>query len=227
MSVDLQLLGPPQLVVDGVPRRLKGRKSWGLLANLLLEPRTTRRELVNRLFADAEDPMATLRWHLLQVRRAVEPARIIETSGQLQFTGDSRIDALEVLEGKVPMEQVRAVCRGELLEGMSFHEVPAFELWISLQRNRLSAASGDTLRWAATMLARTDPTEALALLERALLADPFNDSMHELAVDVHLRQSKAAAQEYIARVKKLYAQELGADLPASILRPLSIPALSP
>ncbi len=74
MGVDIRLLGPPQIVVEGEPRRLKGRKSWGLLAHVLLEPRTTRRELVDRLFADAEDPMATLRWHLLQVRRAVEPA---------------------------------------------------------------------------------------------------------------------------------------------------------
>jgi DNA-binding SARP family transcriptional activator len=177
MGVDLRLLGPPQIVVDGEPRRLKGRKSWGLLANLLLEPKTTRRELVDRLFADAEDPMATLRWHLLQVRRAVEPAQIVENAGHLQMVADDlRVDAVEVLESLVPVEEVRVVCRGELLEGMSFHEAPAFELWISLQRTRVAAASGDILRWAASMLARTNPPEALALVERALLADPFNDS---------------------------------------------------
>ncbi|CAN5890980.1 hypothetical protein BH23ACT12_BH23ACT12_23240 [soil metagenome] len=76
MGVEIRLLGPPQIVVDGAPRVLKGRKSWGLLATVLLEPHTTRRQLVDRLFADAEDPMATLRWHLLQVRRAVQPAGI-------------------------------------------------------------------------------------------------------------------------------------------------------
>ena len=228
MGVDIRLLGPPQIVVDGVPRRLKGRKSWGLLANVLLEPKTTRRELVNRLFADADDPMATLRWHLVQVRRAVEPGQIVETAGHMQFAGDgSRVDAVEVLGGLVPIEEVRTVCRGELLEGMSFHETPAFELWISLQRNRVAAATGDTLRWAATMLARTNPPEALVLVERALLADPFNDSMHELAVDMHLQQSSAAAQEYVDRVKRLYEQELGAELPASILRPLTSAASSP
>jgi DNA-binding SARP family transcriptional activator len=227
MGVDIRLLGPPQICVDGHPRRLKGRKSWGLLANLLLEARTTRRELVDRLFADAEDPMATLRWHLLQVRRAVEPARIVETGGRLSFAGDlPRVDAVEVLEGLVPMEQVRSVCRGELLEGMSFHEAPAFEMWISLQRTRLAAAAGDTLRWAASMLAGTDPPEALALVERALLADPFNDAMHELAVDIHLHNSRAAAEAYVGRVRRLYQQELGAGLPQSILRPFSAPGSS-
>ncbi len=228
MGVDIRLLGPPQIVVDGEPRRLKGRKSWGLLATVLLEPNTTRRNLVDRLFADADDPMATLRWHLLQVRRAVEPAGIVETAGHLQLTGDGiRVDAVEVLESLVPMEQVRAVCRGELLEGMSFHETPGFELWISLQRNRVAAAAGDILRWAASMLARANPPEALALVERALLTDPFNDAMHELAVDIHLQQSRAAAEGYVERVSRLYEQELGAGLPASVLRPLTSIASSP
>lgn len=228
MGVDIRLLGPPQIVVDGAPRRLKGRKSWGLLANVLLEPNTTRRNLVDRLFADAEDPMATLRWHLLQVRRAVEPAQIVEDAGHLRVAGDGvRVDAAEILESRVPMEEVRSVCRGELLEGLSFHETPAFELWISLQRNRVGAASGDILRWAASMLSRSNPQEALALVERALLADPFNDSMHELAVDIHLQQSRAAADGYVDRVRELYEQELGTELPESIQRPLTSPATSP
>lgn len=221
MGVDIRLLGPPQIVVDGEPRRLKGRKAWGLLANVLLEPNTTRRNLVDRLFADADDPMATLRWHLLQVRRAVEPAEIVETGGHLQLTGEGiRVDAVDVLESLVPMEEVRSVCRGELLEGMSFHEAPAFELWISLQRTRVGAAAGDILRWAASMLSRTNPQEALALLERALVTDPFNDAMHELAVDIHLQRSRSAAEGYVDRVRRLYEQELGIALPASIRRPL-------
>jgi tetratricopeptide (TPR) repeat protein len=224
MGVEIRLLGPPQIVVDGAPRVLKGRKSWGLLANVLLEPHTTRRNLVERLFADAEDPMATLRWHLLQVRRALEPVGIVETGGHLQLTGDGvRVDALEVLESRVPIEQVREVCRGELLEGMSFHEAPAFELWISLQRTRVAAAAADILRWAASMLARTNPPEALALVERALLADPF----HELAVDIHLQRGRAAAHEYVERIRRLYDRELGAELPGSVLRPLASTASSP
>ncbi|HEX2178766.1 MAG TPA: hypothetical protein VHL54_04490 [Actinomycetota bacterium] len=228
MGVDIRLLGPPQILVDGEPRRLKGRKSWGLLANVLLEPNTTRRNLVDRLFTDADDPMATLRWHLLQVRRAVEPAGIVETGGHLQLAGDDiRVDAVEVLESLVPTQEVRSVCRGELLEGMSFHETPAYELWISLQRTRMAAAVGDILRWAASMLARTNPQEALALVERALLTDPFNDSLHELAVDVHLQQSRPAAEEYVNLVRRMYEQELGAKLPESILRPLTSRASSP
>jgi DNA-binding SARP family transcriptional activator len=228
MGVDIQLLGQPQITVDGGLHRLKGRKSWGLLANVLLESKPTRRQIVDRLFADADDPMASLRWHLLQVRRAIEPGQIVETGGHLRFTGTGcRVDAVEILNGLLPLEQVSDVCRGELLEGMSFAETPPFDLWISLQRTRVAAAVGDTLRWAATVLSRTNPTEALALLERALLADPFDDSIHELAVGISARQSAAAAHAYIDRVRNVYKQELGVELPESILRPLSSPAISP
>lgn len=228
MSVDIQLLGPPQLKVDGTPRRLKGRKSWGLLTSLLLESNPTRRELAQRLFTDTDDPMATLRWHLLQVRRAIDPVAIVEDGGRLAVRGETKVDVIDVLNASVAVEDVSAVCRGDLLEGMSFHEVPSFDLWISLQRNRVSAAVGDMLRWAATMLARRSPSEALALLERALLDDPFNDSIHELAVDIYAAQGNAAAAEaYIDRVTQLYEQELGVELPASITRPLQRATAAP
>ena len=221
MGVDIRLLGPPQITVDGTPRRLRGRKSWGLLAGLLLESAPTRRDLADRLFADADDPMATLRWHLLQVRRAIEPVDIVDNAGRLQIGAVSTVDAVGVLNGAVPLETVRDVCCGELLEGLSFHDAPSFDLWISLQRNRVSAAVGDMLRWAATMLAQSNPPEALALLERALLNDPFDDSIHELAVEIYASQNaRAAAQDYVERVRNLYRQEMDIDLPQSILRPL-------
>jgi DNA-binding SARP family transcriptional activator len=226
MGVDIRLLGPPQISVDGAQRRLKGRKSWGLLAGLLLESNPTRRELADRLFADADDPMATLRWHLLQVRRAIAPAEIVESSGRLQITSAGSVDAVEVLNGAVDLEEVKQVCRGELLEGLSFHETPSFDLWISLQRNRVSAAVGDTLRWAATMLAYSNPTEALVLLERALTNDPFNDAIHELAIETYVAQNNpAAARQYADRVGQLYRREMGMDLPESILRPLNRPSV--
>ena len=61
-------------------------------------------------------------------------------------------------------------------------------------------------------------SEALALVERALLAHPFNDAMHELAVDIHLQQGRSA-EECVGRVRRMYEQGLGARLPESILRP--------
>jgi DNA-binding SARP family transcriptional activator len=37
MGFELRVLGPPAIEREGEPQRLAGRKSWGLLAYLLLE----------------------------------------------------------------------------------------------------------------------------------------------------------------------------------------------
>ena len=55
-----------------------------------------------------------------------------------------------------------------------------------LRRSRVGAAVGEVLAWAASTLAHTEPDAALELIGRATRADPFNDSLHELAVEVHM-----------------------------------------
>ena len=70
--LEIRLLGAPALLRDGTPVPLTGRKTWGLLAYLLLEPRPpTRIDALSRLSPDADDPQAALRWLLHQVRRAI------------------------------------------------------------------------------------------------------------------------------------------------------------
>ena len=91
MALDLQLLGQPAITRDGLPVSLSGRKPWGLLAFLLLEPHPTRREVASRLVPEANDPLAALRWLLHQVRRAIEPeGTIVELDGRWSFGWPTR-----------------------------------------------------------------------------------------------------------------------------------------
>ena len=54
------------------PYRLRSRKSWALLAYLLLTERpTSRGRLAELLFAEADDPLRALRWSLAEIRRAL------------------------------------------------------------------------------------------------------------------------------------------------------------
>ena len=102
MVLEVQLLGQQAIVRDGEPVRLSGRKPWGFLVFLLLEPRPTRREVAARLMPEANDPLASLRWLLHQLRRALEPeATIVERDGRLdlRLSADVRIDLLELLGG--------------------------------------------------------------------------------------------------------------------------------
>jgi DNA-binding SARP family transcriptional activator len=221
------LLGRPRIEAGGRPVRLAGRKPWGLLAYLCLEPWATRQELAGLLFSAADDPLAALRWSLLQVRRALTGlADVPEEHGRLSiaFAADVEVDVLSVLSGDVPVNEAKRLPSGELLEGLAFGDEPGFDGWLLLQRSRVGAAVGEVLAWAASTLAHAEPEAALEIIGRATRADPFNDSLHELAVEIHvLRGDHPAAEAWVRHVTALYGKELGEPAPETIRRPLDRP----
>jgi len=226
MPLRIRLLGRPVLDSDEQPMRLEGRKTWALLAYVLLQPRApTRRELVDRLWSDADDPLGAARWALSQVRKALTPsAEIVERDGRLAFEPRAHVtvDARDLLDGRWDASGVEDLVRGPLLEGMEFGETPDFARWLDVQRVRVASASGEALRSAATLLARTDGDRALALAERGLVEQPYDEELHQLIVEIHvLRGDRPRAQAYVDRVRKRYRDDLGLDLPPSVARPLT------
>jgi DNA-binding SARP family transcriptional activator len=226
----IRLLGAPSLARDGEAARLEGRKTWALLTYLLLEPHPpTRRELVDRLWSEADDPLGAARWALSQVRKALAgAATIVERDGRLVLepATDLSIDARELLDGRWDASNVEAIVRGELLEGMDFDEAPEFARWLGIQRARVSSAAADALRSAATFFARSEPERALALAERGLLVDPFDDALHALIVGVHVvRGDVVRARAYVESVDRRYRTELGVSAPATISHAIDRPQL--
>jgi hypothetical protein len=73
MSITIQLLGRPRITRGTTAGyKLRSRKSWGLLAYLILSERpATRSQLASLLFAEADDPIRALRWCLAEIRRAL------------------------------------------------------------------------------------------------------------------------------------------------------------
>lgn len=134
---------------------------------------------------------------------------------------DARVDVVELFGGVLATERAEEVCGHELLEGLAFDDLPAFDMWLSLQRARVATACADVLRWSATLLVRRAPDKALALIAAGLLRDPFNDGLHELAVQAHVALGdRAAADAHIQRVTRLYRQELGCKPDPAIMRAL-------
>lgn len=230
MALRVRLLGRPSLEHDGASRRLEGHKTWALLTYLLLEPRApTRRELADLLGSEADDPLGAVRWSLSQVRKAINPpAEIAERDGRIKIDAEVLVvDAGELLRGEWNEVSIDDLVRGELLEGMSFDDAPAFDTWLQMQRARVATAAADALRWAATLLAHREPDRALALAERALRTEPFDDGLHELVVEIHTaRGDRDRARAYVAGLTRRYRDELAIDPPASISRPLDRPARS-
>ncbi len=232
MTLRIRLIGRPEIEQDGTVQPLAGHKPWALLAYLLLVSRPpTRRELAERIWPEANDPLAALRWALLQARRALEPdGRIVEHDGRLEveLPADALVDARVVLSRALEPGDAAALGTGELLEGFAFDDAPEFDEWLALERQRLASALREALRWAATMLARSSPDDALTLAERALTLDPLSDPLHELIVDIHVgRGDRAAAERHVARAERRYRDELGEPAPESIRRPLERTATSP
>src|SRR6478672_11634790 len=79
-GLSVQLLGRPGLEVDGASGyRFRSRKSWAVLAFLLLGERPpTRSQLAALLFSEADDPARALRWSLTEIRRALGPGATID-----------------------------------------------------------------------------------------------------------------------------------------------------
>lgn len=228
MPLAIRLIGPPSLSLDGNAREISGHKPWGLLAYLLLASvPPSRREMTDLLWPDAEDPLAALRWSLHQVRRGMAPhASVVQKDGRLRVElSDATVDVQAILRGDLGPDQVDALGQGDLLEGLFFDDAPAFEHWLTLERQRMSSAHREALRWAAGALARTDPDRALRMIQRILAFDPTDDAVHELAVDIHVtRGDRAAAERYLESVARIYRAELGTDAPREIRRPLERPA---
>jgi len=227
MAARIRLLGEPDLEIDGEPRTLSGHKTWALLAYLLLGSRTGRRDIAELLWPDAADPLAAERWTLLQVRRSLRSVATIDAiDGRLAISvdPDTAVDALVLLAGAASPEGAEDLARGELLSGMFFDDAPAFEQWLSLERQRLQSAQRDALRHGAMTLAPSDPERALRLVERALSFEPFDDSLHELAVDIHLAHGgRTAAEAYAAAAERRYRADLDVGLPETVRRPLIRP----
>src|SRR5207244_9237142 len=132
-----------------------------------------------------------LRWSLRKVRKALNPpAEIAERDGRIKIDAEVLVvDAGELLRGEWDESSIDDLVRGELLEGMSFGEAPAFDTWLQVQRAHVASAGADALRWAATLLAPREPDRALALAERALRGEPFADALHELELDITATRS--------------------------------------
>jgi DNA-binding SARP family transcriptional activator len=220
MTVEIQLLGAPQLRSGGEPRALRGRKAWSLLAYLLCAERpATREHLAELLFPDAEDPLGALRWNLAELRRGLGPDAI---DGQrevaLVLPEDAVVD-VRVLRDGAPAEAAALSCLGrELLEGVDASPTPAFDAWLRLERSRVRGMAEAALHEAAlAQLAAGDPRGGAEIATRLVALNPFDENFHELLVRCHVDAGdREAARACAAACVELMRRELGREPSPSV-----------
>ncbi|MET0350082.1 MAG: BTAD domain-containing putative transcriptional regulator [Rhizobacter sp.] len=213
MSVSLHLLGRPRIERgDGEAVVPRGRKAWGLLAYLALRPAgASRSHLAGLLFADAEDPLAALRWNLRELRRALGDGALRGDPLTLPRDLLARVDVDVVAHGHWRDALDLPGLGSELLEGLPFGGSPSFEVWLDGQRRHAAALTTALLREAAlARLAEGAAAEAAALARRLVALDPLDENFQVLLVrSLGAAGDGLGAARQAAACRALFDRELG------------------
>ena len=217
----VRLLGRPCLVGTGPePYRMRSRKSWALLAYLLLTERPAGRgRLAELLFAEADDPLRALRWSLAEIRRALGEHGDIEGDPVVLTLGDDvQVDALLLLHGAWADAMEVAGLGGELLDGPVVRGAPAFESWLLSERRRLASAAEAVLHEAALgLLARGELDRARGFAVRAAAMSPLDENHQALVIRLYrLSGDDQAAERQYRAFARLLDDELGARPGAAV-----------
>ena len=213
-TLSIRLLGRPGIErADGATYRLRSRKSWALLAYLLLtEVAPTRSQLAALLFAEADDPLRALRWSLVEIRRGLGDGASLDGDPLvLRLPGDAVLD-VDVLVHRSWADAVEVVgLDADLLDGLAIRGASAFESWLLSERRRVAAAAEAILHEAAVgLLARGALDRALGFAVRAAAMSPLDENHQALLIRIYrLCGDDTAAEQQYAAWSELLQAELG------------------
>jgi len=221
MSRTVHLLGRPRIETATGGYQMRSRKSWALLAYLILSERPpTRSQLATLLFDEADDPLGALRWGLSEIRRALGDGVVVEGDPVvLRLGADTVVDADVVTRGAWD-DAVRLPSLGStLLEGLTVRGDSAFDSWLLSEQRRLAAASEEILHEAAlAALAQGTYDVAIRYAVQLVAMTPLDENHHALLIRLYrLAGEDDAAQRQLAVCARLLRTQLG-TLPGPAVR---------
>ena len=229
--LEVNLLGRPEVLLDGRPVVVDTRKAIALLAFLTVETSGSRDSLAGLFWADApqERARATLRRTLSALRGATHSDLIGADRNLVTLIGPVRSD-LDILDAEIAATRdhghdPRDVCerciphlrnaadlyRGDFLEGFSVKASPEFEDWVRNMSETVRIRIGETYHRLGTALAAAgDYPGAITTVNRWLELDPLHEPAHRFLMLLHAWSGDrpGAIEAYRACVTVL-EQELG------------------
>ena len=214
-GLSIRLLGRPGLEIDGTEGyRFRSRKSWAVLAFLLLSERPpTRSRLASLLFSEADDPLRALRWCLAEIRRGLGPGGALDGDPvALALPSGSRVDVDVLVHGHWRDAVDLPGLGADLLDGLAVANAAPFEAWLLSQRRRLASAAESILHEAALgYLSRQELSRARDLAVRAAVMSPLDENHQALLIRIYrLAGDDQAAQRQYDAWAVTAEQELGA-----------------
>ena len=214
MTLAVHLLGRPRVERAGGGRyQFRSRKSWAVLAYLILNERPpTRGQLASLLFAEADDPLRALRWSLTEIRRCLGADGTLDSDPLvLRLAPDAVVDVTVVAHGSWTAAVDLPGLGADLLDGLTIQAAPAFESWLLSERRRVAAAAEAILHEAALgSLSRDDLSAARAYAVRATAMSPLDENHQALLIRLYrLDGDYDAAQKQYAACVEMFDRELG------------------
>lgn len=218
--LDIRLLGPPDLSLDGAPAppELLWRKHLALLAYLALSPRRarTRDHLVGLLWGDKAETSArhSLREAIRVIRQALG-ADAVNTEGQLVRLSEAgiRLDtqAFAASVSREAWEDAARLVAGEFMEGFGVPGASPFEDWLTAERADWRRRVTDvTVRVARACLRSGRIDQARRAAGRALAAEPLSDLAVQTAMQAEALAGDPAAALQVFATFERRLQEAGA-----------------
>lgn len=219
--ITIRLLGAPLVERHGeaadAPR---GTKVWALLAYLLLsEVPPSRHRLAELVAPEADDPSATLRWSLSQLRRLLGPdADVSGDPVTLQLPPATSVDVAVLLRGSWVEAATLPTLGQPLLGGIDVPSSPALDLWLATERRRLQGASEGVLHRAAlARLGSGHADEAVESARRLVDLAPLDENAHVLLVRCLVAAGELdAAGAHVEAATQLLRRELGLEPTAAL-----------
>lgn len=214
MSLAIHLLGRPAIVSEARDvYRFRSRKSWALLAYLVLSERpASRAHLASLLFSEADDPLRALRWNLAEIRRALGSDGEVEGDPvTLTFSPDTMIDVVVVTRGTWAQAVALPGLDCVLLDSVNVRGAAGFDSWLLSEQRRLSAACEAILHEAALgSLARGSLTDAIGYAARSAAMSPLDENHQALLISLYRKAGDhTAAQRQYDSFARTLAAELG------------------
>jgi len=226
--LELTCLGPPSARLDGKepPPDVLWRPRLALLCYLALSPdrARTRDHLLGLIWPEEPEKNArkSLNQSLYGLRSVLGHDRLI-TEGETVRLNDAGLSVDAVEFGKaVERDPARAVSlvRGDFLEGFILDGSPAFDEWVTLERQRWRSRSVSALvAYAESLLGAGRFSEASDLAHRALGLEPYSEPairlvMRATALSGDGAGALAAFHDFAAQLEKGIGEKPSRELNA-------------
>ncbi len=249
-TLRIQLLGAPQIYVNGDGVAIERRKSVAILAYLAVSGRVLSRDSLAALFwpdSDQAHARMGLRRALSSLNQSIGHDRIDanqDTIALVESAGLS-VDVVEFRKlctqsNTATLEQAISLYAGDFMAGFSLTDCPDFDLWQSQQSEEVRVLHLRTLhRLASLQQAAGDQARLVETARRWAEHDPLDERAHAHLISAlaALGQRSAALRQYETCAQLLEAelgvapgaalQKLVAAIQAGDLMPVSAEAAPP